>query len=123
MALIGGLIAACVLIACILKAAEIHNRLQIKRRIAKEIEDRQAGKGEGEKSFAPWNNDQIANLNAYQLNKHFHACTCPNREDGKHPEIQGEKGRLLATSYGWVCPNCQYTQVWAPAFMTRRMVA
>jgi hypothetical protein len=123
MALIGGLIAACILIACLLKAADIHKGLQLKTKIEKEFKAREAGNVDGEKSYAPWTLDQIANLNAYQMNNHFHPLTCPNRGDEKHPEIQGEKGRLLASQYGWVCPHCNYKQNWAHSFMTRRMVA
>lgn len=123
MGLIGGLIAACFLIICALYAAKIATRLDLQRKLKKEAEARAAGKEGAILSYAPWSHEQITQLNAYQMNQHFHAFTCPNRGNGKHPEINGEKGRLLATPYGWVCNHCDYKQNWAHAFMTRKMVA
>lgn len=121
MGLMGGLLAASILIFCWLKVLDTHKQLRLKQKIDKEIEDRKAGKSEGEKSYAPWTQEQIVNLNAYQMNRHFHPMTCPRKEE--HPPIEGERGRLLATHYGLVCPHCSYSQNWAHAFMTRRMLA
>ena len=123
MSLIGGLFAAILLIICWLKAWDIFKQIELKQQIEKDIEDRKTGKAEGERAYAPWTQEQILHLNAYQMNRHFHPMTCPHKEDGKHPQIEGEKGRLLATTYGWRCPHCSYTQNWAHAFMTRRMLA
>ncbi len=64
--------------------------------------------------FGPWNN----NLNPSErpdLPLHRHPFTCGNRSD--HPEIAGDKGILVPTTRGWICPICDYTQDWAHDFM------
>ena len=61
--------------------------------------------------------DEILQLNKYQTARKFHPFTCPNRNDGKHREFNGDKGALVATMRGWVCPWCDYTQTWAHGFM------
>jgi hypothetical protein len=45
----------------------------------------------------------------------MHPFTCPNR--GGHPEVAGDKGILVPTVRGWICPFCDYTQDWAHDFM------
>lgn len=40
-----------------------------------------------------------------------HPFTCPNR--GDHPHMAGDKGVLVPTVRGWICPFCNYTQNWA----------
>ena len=41
----------------------------------------------------------------------MHPYTCPHRHD--HPVIAGDKGILVPTVRGWICPFCDYTQDWA----------
>jgi hypothetical protein len=55
---------------------------------------------------APWNDDQVASLNAFQQADVFHPFTCTCRET------------LVATKEGWTCPKCPYRQNWAHACMT-----
>lgn len=57
---------------------------------------------------APWTDEQVAALNAYQRLSNFHPYTCPYAHDWR-------TRRLVATEEGWVCahPNCGYTQNWA----------
>src|SRR5690606_213703 len=42
----------------------------------------------------------------------FHPYTCENRSDGNHPIVCGDKGILIPTIRGWICPFCDYTQDW-----------
>lgn len=58
---------------------------------------------------APWTNEQVANLNAWQRAGHVHEFTCPNHHDGSRV--------LIATVDGWRCPSCIYTQTWAHRMM------
>jgi hypothetical protein len=57
---------------------------------------------------APWTDDQVAALNAYQHTGYFHPFTCGN--DSTHRV-------LVATPTGWICEDCDYRQDWAHAFM------
>jgi hypothetical protein len=63
---------------------------------------------------APWNLDQVECLSRWQADDCVHPFTCggPNRENHRDPER-----RLLATTEGWVCLDCTYTQNWAHDFM------
>lgn len=74
-------------------------------------------------SKAPWTNEQVAALNAYQQAGVMHPFTCPNRSEPGHvcdPEWgRGDKGVLRATNDGWVCTGCDYTQDWAHDFMEK----
>jgi len=58
--------------------------------------------------FAPWSEDQVKSLNAFQRSKNVHPYTCG-----------GDNCRevLFATKAGWVCRKCEYTQDWALDFM------
>lgn len=72
--------------------------------------------------FAPWTDEQVAALNAYQRKSGWHPFTCGNdRTDEAHLKYQkehgGDWGELVATRDGWICPACDYTQSWATAFM------
>ncbi len=60
---------------------------------------------------APWKEEQVAALNAYQQMGRFHPFTCG--ED--HPT----HSILVAEPAGWRCPvqGCPYTQDWAHEFM------
>jgi hypothetical protein len=65
---------------------------------------------------APWNDDQVMSLNAYQACEWHHPFTCGEREsDGTHHV-------LVATREGWYCPRCMarnrlYVQTWCHDFM------
>ena len=60
---------------------------------------------------APWTDEEVAGLNAFQHSSVMHPFTCGKRDNHK-----GE-GLLTATNDGWVCDECDYTQTWAHAFM------
>jgi hypothetical protein len=60
----------------------------------------------------PWDDRTVAELNAFQTFPHFHPFTCPESPHGDLP-----KPSLVATTDGWVCPGCDYTQGWAHTFM------
>lgn len=54
---------------------------------------------------APWTAETVKALNAYQAAGPYHPFTCPHA----HPD-----GRdLYATTEGWRCRHCDYTQDWA----------
>lgn len=58
-------------------------------------------------------------LNRYQLLDLGPPFTCPDRDD--HPDDPAvEKGALIATDDGWVCPHCGYSQAWEWAYMAQR---
>ena len=58
--------------------------------------------------FGPWRDtfDRESDLPM-----RMHPYTCGNRED--HPVIAGDRGVLVPTTRGWICPICDYTQKWA----------
>lgn len=62
---------------------------------------------------APWSIEQVEFLNNWQKNPRFHPYTCVYRGDGNHNMYDGDLGSLLATENGWVCRDCDYTQLWA----------
>jgi hypothetical protein len=69
-----------------------------------------------EHCWAPWSEDQVASLNAYQESGHFHPFTCGQRDD------DGEAHLLRATREGWYCPKCaaqgkDYSQAWCHGWM------
>ena len=69
---------------------------------------------------APWTQEQVEILKAYQSNHHCHPFTCGNRSDSGHKEYANEHGErdagvLVPTEQGWTCPVCDYTQNWAHA--------
>lgn len=70
--------------------------------------------------YAPFTPEQVRNLNVYQRSGMFHPFTCGNRSD--HPEDEIDKGCLVATIHGWICPICwdgtkEDMQDWAVPFM------
>lgn len=67
--------------------------------------------------------DKILALNRAQSAGAFHPFTCPNRGDGEHREFNGDKGALVATRRGWICPWCDYVQSWAHGFMATEAAA
>ncbi len=64
---------------------------------------------------APFTPAQVDRLNRYQFSSSNHPYTCGGeRSDEFH--LDGE-GVLMATTEGWICPYCSYTQFSAAAFM------
>jgi hypothetical protein len=61
--------------------------------------------------------EQVKQLWHYQFGPgdRMHPFTCGNRDD--HPVIAGDKGVLIPTTRGWICPCCDYKQDWAHNFM------
>jgi len=72
------------------------------------------------KITAPFTEEQVKHLNAHQK-KGEATFTCGNVLC--YEVIEGLTGRpspkLIATTKGWVCPKCDYTQDWAWDFMAR----
>lgn len=60
--------------------------------------------------------DDILRLNQWQVGA-SHPFTCARRNDGNHRCFNGDIGALVATTRGWICPWCDYTQSWAHEFM------
>lgn len=63
-----------------------------------------------EKVFAPWSEQQVAALNAFQRAGQMHPFTCGAE---RCSEV------LTAVRMGWICDRlaCYYRQNWAHAFM------
>lgn len=61
---------------------------------------------------APWTPVQVARLNEFQHDDEFHAFTCRNRDPETPDRGEGDFGILVATTQGWVCRDCDYTQDW-----------
>lgn len=70
-----------------------------------------------EKIKAPFTDEQVKNLNEFQACG-FHEFTC-----GSADHTQETCGVLIATTDGWHCPNCDYTQDWAFAEMADSSMA
>lgn len=74
-----------------------------------------------EKQQAPFSNNQVDNLNAFQQLGNFHPFTCDRHaaecEVNQRPRDYSKDGVLIATNEGWVCPCGKYTQNWAHGFM------
>lgn len=67
-----------------------------------------------ERVKAPWNDDQLKNLNRFQKIGIMHPFTCCSPEEIHECERRSGKndGLLTATTNGWVCPCGKYTQDW-----------
>ena len=61
---------------------------------------------------APWTIEQVTALNEWQQRMDVHPFTCGGPNEGDHPTKE-----LIASSEGWYCPHCTYTQDWAHDFM------
>jgi hypothetical protein len=79
---------------------------------------------------APWNEDQVQSLNKFQEAGCFHPFTCGGVvviKDKGPPYREDCRCDLVATTEGWKCPNCSYTQDWCHEFMAdwswKRMTA
>lgn len=51
---------------------------------------------------APWTKEQVAHANEFQQSGTMHPFTCTT-----------DSTMLVATTEGWICPTCDYTQNWA----------
>lgn len=74
------------------------------------------------KIHAPFTEEQVKNLNAWQQSQAVHPFTCGNnRGSTEHRAYQaihgGDLGQLVATKDGWVCLVCGEKQDWAHDFM------
>ena len=92
------------------------------------------------KITAPFTPAQVQVLNERQVHVDgsmpIHPFTCPNRGEGisyddagtadysgaTHGTEGGDRGILIATEAGWICPHCGYRQDWAHAAMAERPV-
>lgn len=75
--------------------------------VNKDADDKSGGDG---LVRAPWTDQQVDALNAYQRLGRFHPYTCGN-------DHLGSNRNLVATVGGWICPHCDYRQNWAHPFM------
>lgn len=66
---------------------------------------------------APFTQEQVVAMSAWQFEARFHPFTCGKRDDP--PELHGDKGILIPTVRGWICQFCDYTQDWAHDFMAK----
>lgn len=55
------------------------------------------------RQFGPFDKSET-----YGYTIRYHPYTCANR--GDHPDLAGDKGILVPTVRGWICPFCDYTQ-------------
>ena len=66
---------------------------------------------------APFNDEQVKNINLFQNAGRFHPFTCDCSEiDGD--EHKGQRAVLVATKDGLVCPHGNYKQNYVYSFMT-----
>ena len=71
------------------------------------------------KITAPFSDAQVEALNEYQKIGIMHPFTCGNENKRKKCKLSDiHEGILIATTKGWVCPDCGYKQDWAHDFMT-----
>lgn len=66
--------------------------------------------------IAPFTPNQVERLTQWQETPWVHPFTCANRGDGQH-RTTTDTGVLVPTTGGWTCPDCDYTQDWAHAYM------
>ena len=59
------------------------------------------------KIYAPFTREQVDYLNAWQKAGYRHPYTCTCGTD------------LVATTRGWICKYCNYTQTWAHDFSAK----
>ena len=58
--------------------------------------------------FGPWREPFDTESD---LPSRMHPYTCGNRAN--HPVMAGDRGVLVPTVNGWICPFCDYKQDWA----------
>lgn len=62
---------------------------------------------------APWNQEEIDFLNAWQKDSRIHPFNCVHEHEGKR--------MMTATKNGWKCQTCGYMQNWAHKFMLKNI--
>lgn len=77
------------------------------------------GAAEQRVTIAPWTQEEVDALNAFQTSGRMHPFTCPDRNSTytPHSDDLGDVGVLVATPEGFRCPDCGYGQSWAHLFM------
>lgn len=72
----------------------------------------------GDLVYAPWSDEQIANLTSFQRCGQFHPFTCSGG-GGPHSDHPDRPAVLIAERDGWRCPveGCTHHQAWAFATM------
>lgn len=73
--------------------------------------------GETSTIVAPWSDQQVRDLNAYQRDGRFHPFTCGACRDADTRRPLDDEHLLVATANGWTCPTCGSSQTWAWAWM------
>lgn len=67
--------------------------------------------------IAPFTEEQVRSLNAFQLDgRCFYSFTCLH-DGGDDHSGKGRETKLVAAPEGWYCPYCDYRQGWAFAMM------
>lgn len=61
--------------------------------------------------FGPWNENPLTP----DYKPRMHPFTCAARAD--HPVVAGDRGVLVPTVRGWICPFCDYRQTGAHVLM------
>lgn len=70
-------------------------------------------KGEAAMGFAPWTDEEVANLEAWQRSSRVHPYTCGRCRDADTGERPLRDDHLLVpTVDGWRCPTCDCRQDW-----------
>ena len=68
-----------------------------------------------------WSSETVNQLNSRQQDPQFHPYTCGTDDCGEWVQCLNWEGKLhdvffrselIATTNGWVCPHCDYTQDW-----------
>lgn len=69
----------------------------------------------------PFSEEEVENLNNFQMNSNFHPFTCCSagtKENCERRNGTGD-GTLIASEDGWICPCGEYKQDWAHDFMKK----
>jgi hypothetical protein len=74
-----------------------------------------------EKVQTPFTEEQVENLNKFQMSGVFHPFTCCSAgpADKCERRLGTSEGILVASTDGWVCPCGEYKQNWAHDFMAQ----
>jgi len=69
--------------------------------------------------FAPFTDEQVGRLVAWQRSPFVHGFTCPRRDTPQHAWRMWDFGGLTPTAHGWICEEmgCNYFQDWAYTYM------
>lgn len=64
---------------------------------------------------APWTENEVRSINAYQLAGAGHPFTCARRGTSHRQRSDRDLGTLVAYQGGLLCPDCGYSQLWVHA--------